>query len=255
MLETQPVQIPAWLREVFSPDKQAAVEYFRRFVDEGMLLEIAQADYIDGAETHLAALKPIREGNEVGEMDVWYPGEVLELVRWSEPNDPNSGCPDAPSVLRGHQMRAFCCAVLLASPTFEPHNVTLIQLMGSAMMMGDDALKATGGFLLWRIEGLRSDCEEERPFFALAIAAAAYLLDPSMEVSKEAELAAWLSEEENAEREHRVKHDPHYRTVPWLLGLTWTEMRHDRWRELMRKMANQSGTGPLGQLLSVIHQG
>lgn len=255
MPETPPVQIPTWLREVFPPDKQAAVEYFRRFVDEGMLRKIAQADYGEGVETHLAALRPLWEGNEVGEMDVWYPGEVLELMRWSEPDNPDPARAAAPDALRDHQMRAFCCAVLLASPTFEPDNDTLIQLMGSAMVMGDDALKATGGFLLWRIAGLRSDCEEERPFFALAIAAAAWLLDPFMEVSKEAELAAWLAEEENAERDHQAQYNPDRGAAPWLLGLTWRNGRQDRWRDLMGKIASQSGAGPLGQLLSGVHQG
>ncbi len=79
-----------------------------------MLKEIAEADYAQDVEEHLAALKPVWEGSEFTELHHWFPMVVLDLIRWPEPEDPN--WKPGSTGLRGHKMRAFSCAVLLATP-------------------------------------------------------------------------------------------------------------------------------------------
>jgi hypothetical protein len=50
--------------------------------------EIVPADYGQDVEEHLVALRRICATREVPSPMPWRPGEVLELIRWSEPEDP-----------------------------------------------------------------------------------------------------------------------------------------------------------------------
>jgi hypothetical protein len=127
MLEETPVQMPPKIRERFPSDQRAAVEYLRGLIDEDMLREIAEADYALDASKHLEALLPIWKGDALTALDSWFSMEVLELIRWSEPEDPY--WEPGSKGLRGHKMRAFSCAVLLAIPNFEPNKETLIQMV------------------------------------------------------------------------------------------------------------------------------
>lgn len=68
MLEESPVEMPQWIRERFPPHQRSAVDYLRGLIDEGMLREIAAADYSEDVTEHLAALKPIWEGGELTEL-------------------------------------------------------------------------------------------------------------------------------------------------------------------------------------------
>jgi hypothetical protein len=87
MLKESTVQMPQWIREHFPPDQRSAVDHLRGLIDESMLREIAEADYAKDVEGHFAALKPIWQGGDLTELDHWFPMEVLELIRWSEPED------------------------------------------------------------------------------------------------------------------------------------------------------------------------
>jgi hypothetical protein len=80
-------------------------------VDAAMLAEIAGADYGHDQAKHLAALEAIHSTGKVPSPLQWEPAEVLNLMRWSEPDDP-SWQPSGRGQ-RGHIMRAFCCAILL----------------------------------------------------------------------------------------------------------------------------------------------
>jgi hypothetical protein len=198
MRKKPPVPMPGWVRERFPPDKRAAIEHLRRRIDEGMLREIAEADYAQDVERHLAALRPLWSGVEFTELQHWFPMEVLELIRWSEPQDKD--WKPGSTGLRGHQMRAFCCAVLLAVSIFEPEKETLIQFLDSVLVLGADATEAAGRFLTWKINTLGR--EDDRPFFALAIAGALHVLEPEMPVSEEESLAQWVQDEEASERDY-----------------------------------------------------
>ncbi|MFT4177052.1 MAG: hypothetical protein QM627_10400 [Luteolibacter sp.] len=243
------IKMPPWVRERFPPTQQSAVDCLRQAIDEKMLREIAEADYALDAEKHLEALIPIWKGDELKKLDSWFPMEVLELIRWSEPE--NSEWKPGSTGTRGHKMRAFSCAVLLATPNFEPDKETLIQMVDSVLILGREAQEATSKFLVWRIDRLGR--EEDRPFFALALAAIIQVLDPSLSMVNERELADWIENEESAARDYLSKFDDDYRTCPWLFGLSFNDMCNKRWELLIDRMRQNSKGNPLGRMLAKHH--
>jgi hypothetical protein len=137
-------------------------------VDDSMLLEIAKADYGNDVESHLAALHQIRANNIPFPMQ-WHPGEVLELTRWTEWDNLNP--PNGEISKRNHWMRLFACTVLIWA-SLEPENYeyngedwnhlggedsTIIQLIDSALNLGEEISLATLQFLGWRMQ-----CQMER---------------------------------------------------------------------------------------------
>ncbi|RYD85613.1 MAG: hypothetical protein EOP84_01905 [Verrucomicrobiaceae bacterium] len=250
MLKESPAQMPQWIRERFPPDQRSAVDYLRSLIDEGMLREIAEADCAQDVAEHVAALKPIWDGDELSELHPWFADEVLRLMRWSEPED--TEWKPGSSGLRGHKMRAFSCAVLLATPNFEPDKETLIQLVDSVFLLGPEAQEATAGFLVWHLDKLGR--EEDRPFFALALVAIAQSLEDSLSSSMERDLADWVSDEESSERTYLAGFRDSYKTAPWLFGLSFCDMRNNKWERLIRAVRERSGLKPLGHMLTENHK-
>lgn len=153
------------------PTKDALFDLAFRRVDDSMLREIAEADYGNDADVHLEALLAIKAGVIPIPMQ-WDPQEVLELTRWSEPEDPTS---EPGSVgMRQHWMRLLSCAILIRVAA-EPENAgyflgedsTIIQLVESAMKLGEEASFTTLQFLCWRMEYRKLD-EWDRPYLAVA---------------------------------------------------------------------------------------
>lgn len=249
MLRESPVQMPQWIRERFPPDQRSAVDYLRGLIDEGMLREIAEADYAQDLAEHLAALKPIWEGGELTELDHWFPMEVLELIRWSEPED--SGWKPGSTDLRGHKMRAFSCAVLLATPNFEPDKETLIQMVDSVSLLDREAQEAAARFFVWQLDALGR--EENRPFFALALASITQSLEDSLSSSREQDLADWVEGEESFERAYLAGFHDSCRNASWLFRLSFSDMRNKRWKNLIRRVQERSGDKPLGRMLAENH--
>jgi hypothetical protein len=129
-------------------------------VDDAMLLEIARCDYGDDVEIHLAALHQIR-ANKIPRPMHWHPGEVLCLTGWTEWDSQ-----DERVSTRNHWMRLFACTVLIwASLELEDdedrdeywyyldgEDSTIIQLIDSALYLGDDVSIAALKFLGWRMQ-------------------------------------------------------------------------------------------------------
>lgn len=139
-------------------------------VDESMLREIAAADYGQDFDEHLEQLAAIKSGKILAPMQ-WEPKEVLELIRWSEPEDP-SWSPGSTGD-RGHWIRLFACAALLRAASepanqgyFTGEDSTIIQLVESAMKLGDKTSHAALKFLCWCMQ-TRPPEETERPYFAI----------------------------------------------------------------------------------------
>ncbi len=138
------------------PSAQPLFDLVFRRVDDSMLREIAEADYGFGVDEHLEALLAIKHGQIPAPME-WEPKEVLELTRWSEPDEPDGTW--EPTGERGHWMRLWACAVLIRAAV-EPENEfrflgeesTIIQLVASAMRLGPEAAQATLQFLAWHLE-------------------------------------------------------------------------------------------------------
>src|SRR5258708_20197319 len=97
--------------------------------------------------SHLAKLRPIRDHGIVPASLGWHPGEVLALIRWSNPEDPSHK--PGSTGRRGHQMRAFACAALLRDDL--ENEATLAQCLTSSKVLGPEMSEAVACFLTWGI--------------------------------------------------------------------------------------------------------
>jgi hypothetical protein len=146
------MNIPPALLSAFPPSSSLLLDVTRRDVDDSMLEEIAWADYGHKADEYLSGLKRIRDQGIVPKSMGWDRAEVLELIRWCDPDQPAQE-PGSPGP-RGHQMRAFSCAVLLvaaAEAGGDSDEATLAQCLRSAKVLGGEVNEAAARFLTWRI--------------------------------------------------------------------------------------------------------
>ena len=103
----------------------------------------------------------------------WHPQEVLELIRFSELDDPTRKPGSAEA--RSQWLRLFSCGVLLRSGA-EPENKdrfggeesTIIQFVDSALALGRETSLAAIKFLCWCLR-CRIHYESQRPPYAVAI--------------------------------------------------------------------------------------
>ena len=194
-----------------------------RVVHDGMLRTIAEADYGMDVEEHLAALRAIHAG-EIPVPIAWAPREVLELVRWSQPDGPHGRWDGKDAGREGHWQRAFACTALLHIAS-EPENRerllggekdTIIQLIGSIIALAAQLQLPALRLLSERVLALDLG-DPELPFFALGILLLAAML-PDVEPEQLSNLGAWvLAEEARIRSELLVSWQPP--KEPWLLGL------------------------------------
>ena len=205
------MDLPHELHAAFPPSNHQLLDVARAYVDDDMLEEIARADYGCDAELHLAALRPIRDSGIMPASLGWQPREVLQLIRWSNPEDPNHK--PGSTGRRGHQMRAFACAVLLraAGESGEDDGsmeATLAQCLSSAKALGDEMNNAAAAFLTWGIPRLA--CQDQW-LFALSLIVVASRFRPDR-ISEEmmCAMTAWVFAEEEQWRErYRLTQLPH----------------------------------------------
>ena len=120
------------------PNESALTPLFQANIDEGMLREIAEADYGWKADEYYALLQPIVKAGLVPSDD-YNLREVLELISLAEPDDPK--WKPGGRGQRGHWMRLFACTVLVRLGTrypayFSRERNTLLQLISSAIELG-----------------------------------------------------------------------------------------------------------------------
>jgi hypothetical protein len=145
------------------PDGEQLLSEISKHITDDMLEEIALADYGQGQEQHLAALRRLRDTGTFVEPMFWYPCEVLELIRNSEPEDPL--LKPGSLGIRGHWMRAFASSALLRAlgPPWEYKgdaarpSYTLIKLIYSLRALPFDLTSAAVCMLAWLM--LHSDLE------------------------------------------------------------------------------------------------
>jgi hypothetical protein len=148
------------LLNLFEPEPDGLLRQISEHIGDDVLEWISTADYGSEADGHLAALRQVRDTGTFPKPMHWFPAEVMELIRWSEPEDPNWK-PGRTGEF-GHWMRAFSCAALLRA-TREPWNYgdgigtdsTLIQLILSLGELPVDFTKQAAKFLAWLL--LHSD--------------------------------------------------------------------------------------------------
>lgn len=187
------------LLKQFDPEPDGLLRQISRHISDQMLDCISMADYAEGAERHLVALREIRDaGILFSNEGCWYPAEVLELIRWSEPEDPKWK-PGSTGEF-GHWMRAFCCAALLRA-TREPWNYgdglgtdsTLVQLVLSLIALPIDFTFEAVSFFAWLLahsepEGRDAQvCAYGIGLFWFALKHPAYFSDESL-----ISLARWV---------------------------------------------------------------
>jgi hypothetical protein len=193
------VHVPLDLLGRLNPSRDLLFDLMREKTDDRTLHEIALADYGNDEKEHFGAIQRIRDTGRIPRPIPWQGGEVLTLTQYSEPEtDEWEG---SRSGMPGHLGRAFVCAVLLrADAEFaedgrsEASETTIIQLVGSALVLDNDIADAALGFLAWR--SIRS-IDADRPFFALAVLLLAFLRRRTIFSDDEyGRLAEWVMAEE-----------------------------------------------------------
>jgi hypothetical protein len=246
-----PISIPVPLLAAFPPDADAALRSFAARVDDAMLQEIAEADYGHRADESFARLVPLRAGNGLEAPLDYQVREVLELIRWSEPE--HTDWKPGGTGERGHWMRAFACALLLrtagapANALYtDGENSTLVQLITSAFTLGGTLPRKVASLLTWRLGTLEDG--EDAPFFTFALLVLATMLRREAEIGEPAlaEAARWVMDVEAAGRAAADPCMPGPAGV-FLLGLTYFDLRHSAWRALARDLAREAEALPPGE--------
>lgn len=231
----------------FDPQPEALLREISAHIDDEMLAEIAAADYGMDRDAHLAALRRIRDDGAIAAPMPWEPKEVLELIRWSQPDDPAwqpSGRGE-----RGHWMRAFACAALLRAAG-EPvnydymfgHNQTLIQLIWSLDVVNAGLERDAARFLIWLIGRVAAErappgdadwSDEDTAFYGLGLVWFGLRSTPAMPDAAIVALCEWICE---CERRHNERHNVDYGLPPgrWLLSTTSYDLCHAHWKRLGR---------------------
>ena len=185
------------LLQRFDPEPDGLLRAISTYVDDEMLTEISLADYGEDAEGHLAALRMIRDTGTFPLPMQWCPSEVLELIRWSEPEDP---CwkPGRTGEF-GHWMRAFCCVALLRA-TREPWNYgdgagtdsTVAQLTVSLHTLPVEFTADAVRFMAWLLNDPRPNgCDGQVCCYAVCLLWFALHL-PSASDQGLTSLASWI---------------------------------------------------------------
>jgi hypothetical protein len=221
-----------------NPAPDALLNALSEEVDDGMLMEIAAADYGMETEEHLAQLYRIRDSHEIPAPMGWNPREVLNLTRWHEPDKtyPEVGEQNR----RGHLIRAFACTVLLVANTdpsnvgyFDGENQTLAQLLASLPVIGSPFQVNVLRFIAWRAQDF-SDIHEDGLFYLLALLILILRTKAPVTTPELQEIIDYLYVFEKQIRQEQST----YSTPPetWLLGLTYFAHCHDFWIQIGKEI-------------------
>jgi hypothetical protein len=141
----------------FGPEPDILLRAISPHISDEMLEVISTADYGYRADEHLVALRQIRDTGNFPNALKWCPMEVLELTRWSEPEDPNWK-PGRTGEF-GQWMRAFSCAAILRAEhdPWQYHyndsstDSTVIQLTMSLQALPVDLNRQAAHHFAWLI--------------------------------------------------------------------------------------------------------
>jgi hypothetical protein len=225
-------------------------------LDASMIDELAAADYGSDVEKHRRGIRSLLTVDRLPERLAWHPAEVLELMRWSMPDDPT--WKPGSTGRRGHLLRLFSCLVLVRVQTGQDPTDSLAPLVDSALALDPATAQATLRFLAWcRLHepgDWRSD-PTAPPFltFALLLLHAASP-SPDRDAALSG-LARALIDELDA-----IHANPNLvrmvQPEPLLLGLRTHNQHHQMWRALTSRClvdAPTAGTDP-GSRLALLGQ-
>jgi hypothetical protein len=234
--------IPEKILKGFDPARDSLLAWLGEQINDDLLGIIAGADYGEDYNEHFQALQLIRDELSIPSPLRWVPREVLELIRWSNPENPKW----KPGLTGhdGHLIRAFACATLViaggdpaTSGYISSENETLIHLAASCQVLASTANQLYLQLLAWRV--LTGTVNyEERPFFALAILLQTLVSRPAIVVegSDLKELAEWVMVEEAALRKQLGYFYSGGLTERWLFDLTVFSQCENIWQAVARRV-------------------
>ena len=234
----------------FEPDGDALLRAISAHVTDEMLEVIAEADYGCDADAHLEALRQFRETGRLPQNPGWVPMEVLELIRWSEPENPEW----KPGMTgeSGHWMRAFSCAGILRAE-HEPWNYhyndestssTTIQLVMSLDALSVDMNREAARAFAWLI--VKSDPEGKNDSlreYSVALLWFALQLKPVVADEDLIALAEWL-----VRRADELKWDPRVAEFSGLKGMVIGCQKRSAWEMFGVKMGEMDLSGRSAEL-------
>jgi len=218
------------------PDEDSLLSELSKHITDEMLAEIAQTDYGQDQEQHLAPLRLLRDKGTFVEPMEWSPCEVLELVRNSEPDD----SPAADRV-REHWLRAFACAALFrakeepysytadpASPSF-----TLSRLLESLEALPIDFTRNAARLLASMMLHSDLDTEDEQTvYYGVGLLWLALHLSTPPSDQELIGLAEWI-----VCREEEIHRTRWWAFDRWLLGIG-RDPPPSRWEQLGRRLTS-----------------
>jgi hypothetical protein len=229
----------------FEPDGDVLLRAISAHVTDEMLVCISQADYGCDADEHLAALRVLRETGLLPQNPGWVPMEVLELIRWSEPENPE--WKPGRTGESGHWMRAFSCAAILRAE-HEPWNYhyndgstdsTTIQLVLSLDVLPVDLKREAARNFAWLI--LKSDPDGKNDSireYAVALLWFALQIEPAVGDEDLIALAEWV-----VRRADELKWDPRVAEFSGLKGMVIGCQKRSAWEVFGVKLAEVDLSG------------
>ena len=238
------------------PDELALRDWVAPLLDASMIDELAAADYGDDVEEHRRGIRNLLTVERLPERLDWHPSEVLELVRWSMPDDP-TWKPGSPG-RRGHLLRLFSCLILVRIHTGQEPTDSLAPLVDSALQLDPAAVRAALRFLAWcRLQepGDWSDDPTAPPSLTFALLLLRAASPPPDGDAALTGLARALLDELEATytKQHRAGMVP---AEPVPLGLLTHNLRHELWRSLTSRCLVDGPTAgtDLGSQLALLGQ-
>ena len=99
-----------------TPAECALLEWLNTKISQPMLEEISLNDYGEDGLDHLAGIRAQLGPNPPLGSLPWCPRVVLELERWTEPDEAQGN--RRPSGKRGHRKRLLACVILLRNAAY-----------------------------------------------------------------------------------------------------------------------------------------
>jgi hypothetical protein len=240
--------VPGALLAIATPSEDGLLEWLKTKVSRVMLEEVSANDWGEDTAVHLAGILAQLAPHPPLGLLPWHPREVLELERWSEPDQAAQDNP--PSGERGHLKRLLACTILLGNAAYvsgqydlseedfflQTSAASLLQLTRSAMALGipDVAL----GFTLWLFEAqLHPGVRPFTAFCALALASVVGFGEASEQ--EIVEVCGWVDAEEARCRSSLGSDVDSER---WLIGVSFYEAdRRERWLLVAKQAFEHTG--------------
>jgi hypothetical protein len=248
----------------FKPGDKALRRRISSHIDDAALEQIAGMDPTSRLEEHLVQLRKIRDHGVIDRPLHWIPREVLEFVRWQEPDDPAGKPGQELRGTRGHWMRAFCCSALVRAygdvETREIEHIgyglALIQLLESLQRLDAGFEPEAMAALAWHIvrmneEPYKDEIWSELAFFGVGLLSLAARSGNRVSDATIIALTKWLIAEEQREFDTGGRGgDPNR----WLFRIDHIDMLDKKWIALGAELAAFEGGGQRADAVRAIGQ-